>query len=49
MLPEESQATEIEYFVNVAARRPQPQPALVVLHKQLCISSSHLWKLPALR
>lgn len=42
MLPEESQATEIEYFVNVADRQPQPQPALAVLHKYSRIHSSRL-------
>lgn len=42
MLPGESQATEIEYFVNVAAARPAPQPPLAVFHKYSRIHSSRL-------
>lgn len=42
MLPEESQATEIEYFVNVAARWPQPQPPLAVFHKYSRMDSFRL-------
>lgn len=42
MLPGESQATEIEYFVNVAAACLPLRLPLAVLHKYSHIHSSRL-------